>query len=88
MKLAINSIVFVAAVVLAGCEKKVEAPVVVDAGTAEKPACCETASAPVDADAGVPVAPLTAPAVAVPVAPIVAPPVAAPVTAPTTTIAK
>lgn len=91
MKLAINSIVFVAAIVLAGCEKKVEAPVVVDAGAAEKPACCETAGAPVDADAGVPVAPLTAPVAPVvePTAPAAVPvPAATPVAAPTTTIKK
>ena len=64
MKLAINSIVFVAAIVIAGCEKKVEAPAVADAGLPEKPACCEpaTPAAPAaDVDAAVPVAPLTAP---------------------------
>lgn len=97
MKLAINSIVFVAAIVLAGCEKKVEAPVVVDAGAAEKPACCETPAAAVDADGGVPVAPLTAPvASSTTVTPAVAPvapapaatPATAPVAAPTTIIKK
>jgi len=78
MKLAINSIVFVAAIVLAGCEKKVEAPAVADAGLPEKPACCEPAatSAPAsDVDATVPVAPLTAPT-------------GEQVTAPTTTVTK
>ncbi len=96
MKLAINSIVFVAAIVLAGCEKKVEAPVVVDAGAAEKPACCETPAAAVDADGGVPVAPLTAPVASSTVTPAVAPvapapaatPATAPVAAPTTIIKK
>ncbi len=96
MKLAINSIVFVAAIVLAGCEKKVETPVVVDAGAAEKPACCETPAAAVDADGGVPVAPLTAPVASSTVTPAVAPvaaapaatPTPAPVAAPTTTIKK
>lgn len=100
MKLAINSIVFVAAVVLAGCEKKVEAPVVVDAGAAEKPACCETPAAPVDTDGGTPVAPLTAPtaliapSTVVPSTPVATNPAAAPaaaaapVAAPTTTIKK
>jgi len=80
MKLAINSIVFVAAIVLAGCEKKVEAPAVADAGLPEKPACCEPAApAPaVEADA--------APAVA-PVAPLAAP-ATEKVTAPTTTVTK
>lgn len=75
MKLAINSIVFVAAVVLAGCEKKVEAPAVADASLPEKPACCEEVAPVADADASVPVAPLTAPA-------------AVQVTAPTTTVTK
>jgi len=78
MKLAINSIVLVAAIVLAGCEKKVEAPAVADAGLPEKPACCEPAAtvAPAaDADATVPVAPLTAPT-------------GEQVTAPTTTVTK
>lgn len=52
----------VAAFALVGCEKKVEAPAVVDAAVVEAvdagaaaPACCE-------ADAAAPVAPLTAPA--------------------------
>ena len=84
MRLAISSIVFVAAFALVGCEKKVEAPAVVDAGAPEKPACCESA-APVaaDADAAVPVAPLTAPVATAPAAPT-----ATAVTAPTTTVTK
>ena len=97
MRLAISSIVFVAAFALVGCEKKVEAPAVADASV-EKPACCETAPA-VDADAAAPVAPLTATATVQPVtnpvastatAPVAAPAVAppTPVTAPTTTIKK
>lgn len=84
MRLAISSIVFVAAFALVGCEKKVEAPAVTDAGVPEKPACCEPAApVAVDADAAVPVAPLAAP---VAVAPAV--PATAPVAAPTTTITK
>jgi len=78
MRLAISSIVFVAAFALVGCEKKVEAPAVADAAAPEKPACCETA---VDADAGAPVAPLTT-------APVATEAPAAPVAAPTTTISK
>lgn len=81
MRLAISSIVFVAAFALVGCEKKVETPAVVDAGVPEKPACCEPAA--VDADAAVPVAPLTAPVATAPTAPT-----ATAVTAPTTTITK
>lgn len=97
MRLAISSIVFVAAFALVGCEKKVEAPAAVDAAVVEAadacvdPACCE-------ADASVPVAPLTAPtAPAAPVVPAtsaattsaVAPaPATVPVAAPTTTINK
>ena len=98
MRLAISSIVFVAAFALVGCEKKAEAPAVADAGVPEKPACCEPApAAPVaDADAAAPVAPLSAPVApaGTPVAPVAssaaAPvaPVAAPVAAPTTTIKK
>ena len=80
MRLAISSIVFVAAFALVGCEKKVEAPAVADAGVPEKPACCEPAAPAADADAAVPVAPLTAP-----VAPVVAPATAAPATSATTT---
>lgn len=93
MRLAISSIVFVAAFALVGCEKKVEAPAVADAGVPEKAACCEPAAPAADADAAAPVAPLTAP-----VAPVAAPaaaattvapvPAAAPVAAPTTTIKK
>lgn len=85
MRLAICSIVFVAAFALVGCEKKAEAPAVVDAGIAEKPACCETA---VDADAAAPVAPLTAPTAAVEPAPAATAPATAPVAAPTTTVTK
>jgi len=98
MRLAISSIVFVAAFALVGCEKKVEAPAVADAGVPEKPACCEPAPAApaVDADAAAPVAPLTAPVVPA-AAPAAAPtsvttaapaPAVAPVAAPTTTIKK
>jgi len=79
MRLAICSIVFVAAFALVGCEKKVEAPAVADAGVPENPACCEPAA---DADAAAPVAPLTAP-----VSPIVVAP-EAPATTPTTTVTK
>lgn len=82
MRLAISSIVFVAAFALVGCEKKVEAPAVADAGVPENPACCEPAAPAADADAAAPVAPLAAP-----VAPIVVAP-AAPVAAPTTTVTK
>ena len=79
MRLAISSIVFVAAFALVGCEKKVEAPAVADAAVPEKPACCEPG---VDADAGAPVAPLV-------VAPTTeAPAATAPVAAPATTITK
>ena len=77
MKLFIGLLSVVAAFALVGCEKKVEAPAVADAAVPEKTACCEPAApaAPVaDADAGVPVAPLTT--------------TTAPVTAPTTTISK
>ena len=94
MKLAISSIVFVAAFVLVGCEKKVEAPAVADAAVVEAadacvdPACCE-------ADASVPGVPLTAPTVPVTpatsaaTAPVAAPaPVVTPVAAPTTIIKK
>lgn len=81
MRLAISSIVFVAAFALVGCEKKVEAPAVVDAGAPEKPACCESTA--VDADAAVPVAPLTAPVATAPAAPT-----GVAVEAPTTTVTK
>ena len=89
MRLAISSIVFVAAFALVGCEKKVEAPAVADAAVVEKPACCETTAPAVDADAGVPVAPLTTTvetSAATPVVPAAVP--ATPVAAPTTTIKK
>jgi hypothetical protein len=91
MRLAISSIVFVAAFALVGCEKKVEAPAVADAAVPEKPACCEPA---VDVDAVAPVAPLTAapaPVVEAPAAaqtPVPATAPTAPVAAPTTTIKK
>ena len=98
MRLAISSIVFVAAFALVGCEKKAEAPAVADAGVPEKPACCEPTAPAADADAAAPVAPLAVPvapvtATAVPVAaPAVtsaaAAPAAAPVAAPTTTVTK
>lgn len=93
MRLAISSIVFVAAFALVGCEKKVEAPAVADAGVPEKPACCEPVAPAADADAAAPVAPLTAPATSATTAPVAqtaAPaPAAAPVVAaPTTTIKK
>lgn len=96
MRLAISSIVFVAAFALVGCEKKVEAPAVADAGVPEKPACCEPTAPAADADAAAPVAPLTAPVVPA-AAPAAAPtsvttaapaPAVAPVAAPTTTIKK
>ena len=80
MRLAISSIVFVAAFALVGCEKKAEAPAVADAAVPENPACCETS---VDADAGAPVAPLTTTPVTTET-----PAATAPVAAPTTTITK
>lgn len=101
MRLAISSIVFVAAFALVGCEKKVEAPAVADAGVPEKPACCEPTAPAADADAAAPVAPLSAPVAPAAAAPLVAPatsaatvptvapvPAVAPVAAPTTTIKK
>ena len=93
MRLAISSIVFVAAFALVGCEKKAEAPAVADAGVPEKPACCEPAAPAADADAAAPVAPLSAPVApsASPTAPATSAttaPAASPVAAPTTTVTK
>lgn len=85
MRLAISSIVFVAAFALVGCEKKVENCNCADASVSEKHACCEPAApVAVDADAAVPVAPLAAPVAVAPAAV----PAAVPVAAPTTTVTK